>query len=63
MNQLCFPLALFEAGLAGGCAEGGSAGGGIATSAGDMSVELEDPPVKPSVNGFSDSGNFVCTLN
>ena len=29
----------------------GSAGGGMAKSAGDMSVELEDLLVNPSVNG------------
>ena len=41
MNKLCFPPALFEAGFAGGCAGEGSAGGNMATSAGDTSVELE----------------------
>ena len=41
VNKLCFPPALFEAGVAGGCAGEGSAGGSMATSAGDTSVELE----------------------
>ena len=41
---MCSPPALFELGFAGGSAEGRSAGGGIATSAGDTSVPLEDPP-------------------
>ena len=38
-------------GVAGGCAQGGIAGGGMATSAGETSVELEGPLVNPSVNG------------
>ena len=29
----------------------GSAGGGVSTSAGGTSVDLEDPLVNPSVNG------------
>ena len=33
-----------------GCAEGEGAGGGMATSAGETSVELEDLPVIPFVN-------------
>ena len=51
VNKLCFLPALFELGFAGGCAEGGTAGGGISTSAGDTSVELDDPLVNPSVSG------------
>ena len=51
MNTLCFPPDLFEVGFAGGCAEGGISGGGMATSAGDTSVELDDTLVNPSVNG------------
>ena len=61
VNKLCFPLDLFEVGFAEGCADGGIAGGGMATSAGDTSVELEDRLVNPSVNGWSHSGNFVST--
>ena len=41
------------------CAEGRSAGGGLSTSAGDTSVELEDILVNPSVNGCGHSGNSV----
>ena len=41
----------FEVGIVGGCPGGGIARGGIATSAGDKSVELEDPLVNRSVNG------------
>ena len=44
VNTLCFPPAFFEEGFAGGWAEGGIAGGGIATSARDTSVELEFNP-------------------
>ena len=51
MNKLCLPPDLFEVGFAGGCAERGIAGGGITTSSGETSVELEDPLVHPSVNG------------
>ena len=51
MNKLCFHNALLEVGFAGRCAEGGSAGGGISTSAGKTSVELEDLLMNPSVNG------------
>ena len=43
MNKLCVPPALIEIGFAGGCAERGIAGGGMATAAEDTSVELEDP--------------------
>ena len=50
MNKLWFPPDLFEIGFAGECAEGEIAGGGMATSAGDTSVELEDPPANPYVN-------------
>ena len=42
MNILCFLPALFEVSFA---------GGGVATSAGVTSVELEDFLVNPSVNG------------
>ena len=56
MNKLCFPPALFEVGFAGGCAEGESAGGGISTSAGATSAELDDPRVDPPVTGRSHSG-------
>ena len=45
VNQLCFPSDLEV------CAEGRIAGGGMATSAKDTSVELEDPLVNRSVNG------------
>ena len=48
MNKLCFRPALFEE--AGGRADGRSAGGGISTSAGETSVELDDLLVHPSVN-------------
>ena len=48
-------------GFGGGCARGGSAGGGISTSAGETDVELDDLPVNPSVNGWSHSGNSVST--
>ena len=48
---MCFPPDLFEVGFAGGCAERGSAGGGISTSAGDTSVELENLTVNPSDGG------------
>ena len=51
MHELCFPCDLFEVGFAVGCAEGGAAGCGMATSAGDTTVELEDFQVNPSVNG------------
>ena len=51
MNKLCFLPALFQVGFAGGCAEGRSAGGGISKSAGETSVELDAPPVDPSVKG------------
>ena len=40
---MCFPHDLFEVGFAEGCAEGGIAGGGMATSAGNTSVELAGP--------------------
>ena len=50
MNKLRFPPDLFEIGFAGENAERETAGGGTATSAGDTSVELEDPPVNPYVN-------------
>ena len=59
VNKLCFPPAFFEIGFSGRCAEGGIAGGGKATSAGDTSVELEDPLVNLSVNGWSHSANCV----
>ena len=49
MNKWCCPPDLF----AGRCVEGGIAGGGVSTSAGDASVELEDLLVKPSVSGSS----------
>ena len=52
VNKLRFPLDLFEAGFAGGCADGGIAGGGMATSAGDTSVELEGRLVNPSRERF-----------
>ena len=45
------PPSSFKVGFAEECAEGGGAGGGIATSAGETSVELEDLLVNPSVNG------------
>ena len=61
MNKLCSPLALFEVSVAGGCAEGGSAGGGMATSAGDTSVGFEHLLVYPFVNGWSHSGNSAST--
>ena len=48
MNKLCLPPALLEKRFAGGCEEGGIAGGGMATSAGDASVELDDILVNPS---------------
>ena len=50
MNNLRFPPALFEEDFAGGCAERRIAGDGIATSAGDTSVGLEDLLANPSVN-------------
>ena len=56
------PPNVFEVRFVGGCAEGGIAGSGMATSAGDTSVELEDPLVNHSVNGCSHSGNSVTTL-
>ena len=58
---MCFLPALFKVGFAGGCAEGGSAGGGMATSAGDTFVELEEFFVNPSVNGYSHSDDSVPT--
>ena len=62
MNTLCFPPDLLDVGFAGGCAEGRIAGGGMASSAGDTSVEHEDPLVNSSVNGSSRSDNLVATL-
>ena len=61
MNKVCCLPALFELDFAGGCVGGGSAGGGIAMSAGDTSVVLKDLLVNPSVNGWSwsHSGNSV----
>ena len=44
VNQSCSPPVLIEQGFAGGCAEGGIAQGGMATSA-------EDKSVGRSVNG------------
>ena len=49
MSKLCLPPALFEISFAGRCTTGGSADGGMTTSAGDTSVELEDLLVNPSV--------------
>ena len=51
----------FEVGYAGGCTEGGIARCGIATSAGDTCVELEDILVNASVNGRSRSSNLAST--
>ena len=48
---LCVPPAWFDVGFAGGCAVGGSAGGGFSASAGETSVELHHSPMNPSVNG------------
>ena len=50
VNIMSFPFDLFQKVFAGGCAEGGIAGGGLATSTGDTSVELEDLLVNPTVN-------------
>ena len=55
---MCFPPDLFVLGFAGGCAERIIAGGGMATSAGGTSVELEDTLVDPPVNSCNDSGNL-----
>ena len=63
MNKSCFSPALPEVGFAEGCPEGGSAGGGIATSAGDVSVELEDLLVNPCVNDWSLWSNSVSTCS
>ena len=57
----------FEVGYAGGCTEGGIARCGIATSAGDTCVELEDIFVNASVNGRSSnlastSRSWLCLL-
>ena len=52
-----------RSGFAGGCAESGSAGVGISTPAGETSVELDDLPVNPSVNGWSHSGTSVSTCS
>ena len=50
---MCFLPALFEEGFAGGCAEAGIAGRGMATSAGDTSVKPEDPlSILPSILVF-----------
>ena len=57
------PHALFEVGFAVGCVEWGSAGGGISTLAGDTSGELYDPPVNPSMETWSHSGESGSTLN
>ena len=57
----CRPPDLFDNSFAGWCAEDGFDGGGVDTSTGDKSVEVEDPLVNPSVNGWSNSGNLVST--
>ena len=51
MNKLCLSPDLFEEGFAGGCAERGIAGGGMATSAGDTPVELVDLHANVSMHG------------
>ena len=50
-GKWCFPPDVFKVGFDGGCAEGGIAGSGMATSAGRPSVELEDLHANPSVKG------------
>ena len=52
MHKLCFLPDLFETGFAGRRVEGSIAAGGVATSAGDTSVELDDPLDNPSLNGW-----------
>ena len=49
-NYILLSSDLFQEGFAGGCAKGGIAQRGMATTV-DTSVELEDPLVNPSVNG------------
>ena len=61
-NKCWFPPGLFDKGFSDGCAEGGRASGGIPTSRGNTSVELEDHHVYPSVSGWSQSRNSVSTL-
>ena len=57
---MSFPFDLFQKGFAGGCAEVGIAGGGLATSTGDKSVELEDLLVNPTVNRWSKPFWYFC---
>ena len=58
-ENVCFPPALKQKDLAGGCAKRRKAGDGMTTSAGETSVELENILANLSVNGCSHSGDSV----
>ena len=61
VNKVYFLRALFEASVAGTCAEGRGPGGGISTSAGEPSVELDASLDNPTVSGRSHAG-ILCPL-
>ena len=48
VNKLCFPSAMLDVGFPAGCTERRTAGGIFSTSAGETSVELDEPFVNPS---------------